>query len=614
MQEKGFPETALRTDRSRRAIGSVLLWLAAAVVVFPMLLHGPACGIDFIFHFVSWQEALRSWHYGFLYPRWATAPNFGAGEPRFIFYPPITWMFGAALGALLPWVLVPTVFNFLVLGASGLATRALARQILPEWPALLAGCFAIFSGYNLYEMYHHGDFALMFGGLWVPVLLWFWLKGSLAPGPLLGLITDRYVLALTLVLAGTWLSNTPLGLMATYMLSALACLAAFQSRSWAPLARAFLAIGLGLGLAAFYLIPAAREQHWVDILKLFATPDHLIENRWITSELANPKIHLFPSQRIRGVIEGSMLLMALGGLGLAGVRGRWPSKDQKITLQCWLVFGLISCAVLFLMLPISLPVWNLLPRLRYLQYPWRWLVVLQAPMAILFVAGIWPSNDRRRPYAATLCILFFLSVTYAASASRSFYKRCPVSPADPNSVAGLTRALQPGGIGVGGYDEYATPPGARNDLIATHLPDACLVRDPALALSDTPAVGVAALYTPRAWSPGLGTCEREFAFEGAPGWPEHLGLHAVMAHPGFLVLRLRSYPAWNVSVNGNTLHSLPQRLDGLMAVPVPGGPVSLKVDWTNTSDVLLGRWISAGSWSFLLLCGLSRWLPRRSRA
>ncbi len=586
----------------------MILFLSAGVLVAPMLVHGPACGIDFPLHYANWQNALTSWRHGIPYPHWTASPNFDAGEPRFVFYPPFTWMLGAALGIVLPWVLVPIALNFLLVAGCGFATRALARQVLPEWPAQLAACTAIFSGYEFYEIYRHSDFALLSGGLWMPLLLLFWLRRRPEPDFRWHLLWEKDMLILAVILALTWLSNTPLGLMATYMLIALALLSAVQHRSWAPLVRVAIVIGLGSGLAAFYLVPADVEQHWVDILKLFAAPDHLIQNRWITSELARPRPHASASsQRLRGVVEVCMLTMAVGGLLLRWWRiGRAAAKaaSQRTSQEYWLAFGFIACAVLFLMFPISLPIWNLLPRLRYLQYPWRWLLVLQAPMAILFVAAIWPTRVRWKVCVTTAGMLLFLGATYAVTASPSFYKQCPADSSDPTSIAGINRALQPGGIGVGGSDEYTSPPGARNELIATDLPDACLVSDPMLTLSDVPATGVVSFYKPRAWSPELGTCEATFSFTSNPGAPEHLRLNAQISHPGFLVLRLRSYPAWRVSVNGTAVRTLPVRDDGLMAVPVTSGPVFLKVDWTTTPDVLLGRSISALSLAVIILLGV----------
>ena len=151
--------------------GSAFVLLAAAVAAAPLVIHGPSCGHDFNFHLLSWFDCLNSWRHGILYPHWAPSANFGAGEPRFVFYPPLTWMLGAALGLLLPWQFVPAALSFLLLAATGLATRAIARQMLTDGAATLAGCAAIFSGYALFTAYERAAFGELAGGCWIPLLL-----------------------------------------------------------------------------------------------------------------------------------------------------------------------------------------------------------------------------------------------------------------------------------------------------------------------------------------------------------------------------------------------------------------------------------------------------------
>ena len=65
-------------------------------------------------------------------------------------------------------------------------------------------------------------------------------------------------------------------------------------------------------------------------------------------------------------------------------------------------------------------------------------------------------------------------------------------------------------------------------------------------------------------------------------------------------------------MNGQLVRSLPERSDGLIAVPVPQGTVVLAVDWTTTTDVLAGRWVSA--LSVLLLAALVLLEKKLSRA
>jgi hypothetical protein len=191
MSRKTKPR-ARREKHSRpllRFAGPIVILAAAAAAVWPLVTMGPSCGPDFSFHFVSWIEAQRSFLAGILYPHWASGPNFGAGEPRFVFYPPLTWMAGAMLGLIFPWREVSIVLVYLLLAATGLANRALARQMMADGPATLAGCASIFLGNMLVDVYMRSDFAELVGGFWIPLLLLFQLgetRGATLPVPCCG--------------------------------------------------------------------------------------------------------------------------------------------------------------------------------------------------------------------------------------------------------------------------------------------------------------------------------------------------------------------------------------------------------------------------------------------
>ena len=163
------------------------------------------------------------------------------------------------------------------------------------------------------------------------------------------------------------------------------------------------------------------------------------------------------------------------------------------------------------------------------------------------------------------------------------------------------------GAGVAGTDEYAAL-GSDNTLVATGLPDACQVSDPTQELGETDKDS----GDIPVWYPEQGSCDATFS---AQLWQtEHKRFQIDSDDDGFLILRLRRYPAWAITVNGSPIASQGDREDGLIEIPISAGRSEIEIRWTTTPDVLWGRRISLSSLAALLLLLLLEAAVRRRKA
>jgi hypothetical protein len=537
-----------------------------------MLVRGPSCGHDFDFHLLSWLEVARAWHAGLIYPHWVQDANFGAGEPRLIFYPPASWFLGAALGVLTRWQVAPALFVLVALLAAGCGMYLLAREWSSASAATVAACLYIANPYAMFVAYERTAFGELLAAAWLPLMVLFALRRKSSVGPL------------GLAVAALWLTNSPAAVIGSYLLAVLAaamCIA--EKKTW-PALRAAGGVALGLSLAAFYIVPAAYEQRWVQIQRAI-TPGMRVEDSFLFAHTAD----VFHDQVLRTASWIFVLEFAVAA-ALAWVA--WSLVGKQSAAGSRPVCAVLASTLpilLFLQFPWSDWVWKLTPHLKFLQFPWRWLMALSVVGCALTAMAL----VRKRSKLMIACMIAVIAI----SGGFFFFQHCD----EEDAVAPQLAAFQTG-EGTQGTDEY-TPAGADNASVQQDLP---LVRVLRSAQDDT--VDSTDGENPE-WKPlAHGSVASTFRVKHQDG--EHWTVDVANGDAGYAVLRLMDYPAWRVLVDGVPEPGRPARMDGLMAVPLAPGNHVLDVQWTATRDMAAGRTISLIA---LLTLGLVTVKERRGR-
>jgi len=561
----GAPEPGVQIIRtSWRA--SLFVALAATAVVAPFAFLGNASGHDFTFHVASWLDVAHQWREGILYPRWAEWANWGLGEPRFIFYPPASWLVGAALVTLFPPWLAPGLFIWLALVLASLSMWKLAREWLPDSEATAAAVFFVVNPYHLVIVYYRSDFAELMASALFPLLAWACFR-ALRDG-------WRGVPILAAIFAAIWLTNAPAGVMATYSLVLLSGVACLSRRNLGPALSAAAAMAGGFGLAAFYILPAAWEQRWVQIKEILAA-NLRPEQNFLFTHANDPEFVLF-NWKVSSVAFGMILVTCVAAVFVSRRRRNFP--------ELWWMMASVGAACILFMSRISSPLWRYLPELRFLQFPWRWLVPFGMVFAIFAAAAV---ASMRRAWIWWTVLAVAIAGTGAAIVHDAWW--------DTEDVPNLTEAIA-SGHGYEGTDEYA-PLGCNHYLLPQGGPasdDEPGPPNPALARLDTasgkivPASDVA-LHV-QIWSAE----HKEFTIDSAGA--------------AKLAVRLIDYPAWQVRVDGreSVTEKLPKTAQ--MILPVAVGNHSVAITFRRTWDRTAGVVVSAVS---LLVLLASSWLGRR---
>ena len=391
--------------RVARADLGVLLVLILALVASAPFLTRPALprGTDAELHVYRAAELGRALAEGSGYLRWAPNLYLGYGYPIFNYYSPLTYYLANGFCLIPGFSVVDGVKAVFVLGMflAAVGSYLLGRELVAPEAGVLAAALFVFSPYVvLIDPHARGDLAEHFAVCLLP-LLFHTFHHILTGTRRLALFSFGVVLLAALVF-----SHNLVGLLGAAMLAAYWLWIVLFRVGNAPRWLGPAAFALAAALIGFFWIPFLLER---DAIKLNVVgPGHFDFRQHFLSlgELlaSSPILDLGASAPQYAFNLGlpQWILAVAGAVGL--LRG---SSRRESTF-----FIVVGSLLVLLMLPASLLLWEFIPPMAYLQFPWR----LLGPAGLMLAisgGGVWEVIKWLDSRRAVVCALIAVVLGFA---------------------------------------------------------------------------------------------------------------------------------------------------------------------------------------------------------
>jgi len=338
----------------------------------------------------------------------------------------------------------------------------------------------------------------------------------------------------------------------SYTVALLFVWAAWQGRSWKPLFAGGSGIVLGLGLAAFYIIPAAYEQRWVNIAQALSS-GLLPTQNFLYTDINDPEHNVFNWVASTAAI----VLIVVTGLASLAARRKLLEDSRCEKIRLWRALLLVSATATVLMLRFTWPLWHVLPKLRFVQFPWRWMSIVALAFSVFLACAV---ARKRFAVAWVVVICVVLAGSGVTLAAIAWWDTEDI----PTLQAGIAQDE-----GFDGTDEY-DPLGDDHYSLPAKAPRVEVIH----GVHEHGAVA-----------------ETRVAIVRWKGDEKEIHVHARV--PLRLAVRLLNYPAWLVTVNGMPVQA--ERSGGeinQMIVPVGPGDSIIAIKLGRTLDRTIGGEVS----------------------
>jgi hypothetical protein len=374
---------------------AVMLALLGLVAVFAMRWYwgrAPHPYSDTTMAIYRAFEVDRSIGQQVLYPRLAMDFNFTYGAPLLQYRPPLVhYVIPILHWAGLGWIAAAKATATLELLLAGLGMYVYARWLFGDRrAALVSAAVYLLAPYLLTDIHERGAIGEAAALAVLPWLFWA-MHRTLSKS-----LFDLWPWLSALFIALLMLAHNIIAFLAIPALLLYICLLAWRGRASSEtpgMAAALVALALGLGLSAFYWMPALLERNYAQIVSnmLQESPGSQLPpvREWIQRSVV---FDYWGPLRYRLSLWQAILaiIVALWVALPARFRSRRATSEivsKELRFNVALLVG-ITAGVMLLQLDVSRPLWEIVPLARFIQFPWRLLSI--AAFCIALMAGFLP--------------------------------------------------------------------------------------------------------------------------------------------------------------------------------------------------------------------------------
>jgi hypothetical protein len=573
----------------------VLLGLGAAFVLRWYWGGAPNLWSDTTMFIYRAFEVDRSISQGVLYPRLAMDFNFTYGAPLLQYRPPLVhYVIPALHWAGLDWIAAAKLAASGALLIAGIGMYVYARWLFANRRAALVSAAAyLFAPYLLVDIQVRGAIGEAVALAMLPWLFWA-MHHTLAD-------QDRlWPWLAALFTALLMLAHNTIALFAVPVLLLYLCVLSWRGRTWRRLLAALAGLATGLGLSAFYWMPALLERGYAQIeTNMLNRPiDSFLSSlgTWIQRQIVFDYWGVLHYRL--SLWQAVLAVIAVVALIVSAAAARRNANESALKSAQTLPSGMalltgVTAVVMLLQLEVSHPFWDAVPLVRFIQFPWRLLGTASFCIALLagflFTRGVphtWRGEAPRLVRVWRDAHLAWIPGWIAAAGVLAIVIYAGTSMPPPSSRP--ADELSEAAISVEGLSERGR---AYLPLFSDFLPTGVKV-DPVALPNARPAPD--ASLPPMTYVPTLAVTDDQ---------PFRLKLQVHSDQPFTIRLHRFFFPGWQAYVAGKPVPTGPSGAAGLVAAQLPAGEYPLVVQFGQTtvrsladimSVIAMLAWIAAG--------------------